>query len=61
MTARAEVGERLRRRVVLAALELCRHGRGFCFTDSGQIADKQAGRRLEYAVAALKDHFKAKR
>ena len=43
------------RRVITAAVKLCDAGGGFCFKDDLKISDQRIGRRLEYAVAALKD------
>lgn len=41
-------------RVVLAAMALCRAGRGFCYTDERKISDQKIGQRLERACAYLK-------
>ena len=48
------------KRVIEAAIALCRKGRGFCFFD-GKISDEKAGRRLEDAVAALLSKRKGER
>jgi hypothetical protein len=42
-----------RDRVVMAAVALCRAGRGFIYMDSGVIFSRALAKRLEDAVAAL--------
>ena len=40
----------IERRVIQAAVALCKAGRGFCFGDDGKISNMKIAKRLENAV-----------
>ncbi len=42
------------KRVIAAAMALCKAGKGFCYRDDRQISDMKIGQRLERACANLK-------
>lgn len=48
------------KRVVAAAMALCKAGKGFCYNDERKISDPKIGQRLERACMDLKRARNAK-